>query len=161
MAGGVAGATSRSITAPLDRLKTLFMIQVCLFFQKTNIATKKRKTETRSIWQAVERRLSIVGTLKYMVQEGGVRSLWRGNGVNVLKIAPESALKFFAWEHAKKLLHPSSPNQEPGTVERVAAGSLAGLISQTAIYPMEVLKTRMATAKTGQYVRVFLLVRIY
>ena len=35
--------------------------------------------------------------------------------------------------------------------ERLAAGSSAGVISQTAIYPMEVLKTRLAIRKTGQY----------
>lgn len=35
--------------------------------------------------------------------------------------------------------------------ERFVSGAIAGGISQTTIYPLEVLKTRLALRKTGQY----------
>lgn len=85
-----------------------------------------------------------------MLKEGGLRSMWRGNGINVLKIAPESAIKFAAYEKIKRLIRGDDKRQM--TIgERFMAGAAAGGISQTAIYPMEVLKTRLALRKTGQY----------
>ena len=45
---------------------------------------------------------TIGSCLEDMLREGGVRSLWRGNGINVIKIAPESALRFFAFEKVRE-----------------------------------------------------------
>lgn len=72
-----------------------------------------------------------------MLQEGGVRSLWRGNFVNVMKIAPESAIKFMAYEQLKQYIRGDS-TRDLDMYERFAAGSFAGCISQTLIYPLEV-----------------------
>ncbi|XP_070597661.1 mitochondrial adenyl nucleotide antiporter SLC25A23-like isoform X3 [Erythrolamprus reginae] len=126
IAGAMAGAVSRTGTAPLDRLKVFMQVH----------ASKNNS-------------MNVLGGLKNMIYEGGMGSLWRGNGVNVLKIAPESAIKFMAYEQIKRAIR---GQQETLRVqERFVAGSLAGATAQTIIYPMEVMKTRLALGKTGQY----------
>ncbi|XP_066470907.1 mitochondrial adenyl nucleotide antiporter SLC25A23-like [Tiliqua scincoides] len=126
IAGAMAGAVSRTGTAPLDRLKVFMQVHA----SKSNA-------------------MNVLGGLQGMIREGGIRSLWRGNGINVLKIAPESAIKFMAYEQIKRAIR---GQQETLRVqERFVAGSLAGATAQTIIYPMEVLKTRLTLRKTGQY----------
>ena len=126
VAGGCAGALSRTCTAPLDRLKVLLQVH------------------------GGRKRSSLLDTMRYMLNEGGVKGLWRGNGINVIKIAPESALKFGAYEEMKKVIK-GDMKRELEIHERLMAGSFAGAFSQTVIYPLEVLKTRLALRKTGEF----------
>ncbi|XP_069769089.1 mitochondrial adenyl nucleotide antiporter SLC25A23-like isoform X2 [Narcine bancroftii] len=124
VAGAVAGAVSRTWTAPLDRLK--IHVQV---------------NDSKGV--------NLLGSLKAMVKEGGYTSLWRGNGVNVMKIAPETGIKFLAYDKYKRLF--SDSHTKLDIHQRFAAGSLAGVTAQTIVYPLEVLKTRLALGNTGQY----------
>ncbi|KAI9534610.1 hypothetical protein NQZ68_012843 [Dissostichus eleginoides] len=126
VAGGGAGAVSRTFTAPLDRLKVMMQV----YGSRTN-------------------NMCIMPGMMQMIREGCMKSLWRRNGVNIIKIAPETALKFMAYEQIKKWI--CNDKQTLGILDRFVAGSLAGVLAQSTIYPMEVLKTRLALRKTGQY----------
>ncbi|XP_072756356.1 calcium-binding mitochondrial carrier protein SCaMC-2 isoform X1 [Anoplolepis gracilipes] len=125
VSGGIAGAVSRTCTAPLDRIKVYLQVHGT-------------------------RHCNIMSCFRYMLREGGISSLWRGNGINVLKIGPETALKFMAYEQVKRAIKTDEAS-ELKLYERFCAGSMAGGISQSAIYPLEVLKTRLALRKTGEF----------
>uniref|UniRef100_A0A1A8RJL6 Solute carrier family 25, member 41 n=4 Tax=Nothobranchius TaxID=28779 RepID=A0A1A8RJL6_9TELE len=128
MAGAMAGSVSRTGTAPLDRLKVF-----------------------RQVHSSSDFKGNVLKGFQYMLKEGGPWSLWRGNGINILKIAPETAVKFTAYEQIKSVMRGKNETRTLRVHERFVAGSLAGATAQTAIYPMEVLKTRLTLRKTGQY----------
>jgi len=130
VAGAISGVVSRTCTAPLDRLKVLLQVH------------------------GGRKQTSIKETFSYMLNEGGVKGLWRGNGINVLKIAPESALKLSAYEEIKKMIK-GDDKRELEITERLLAGSAAGAFAQTVIYPLEVMKTRLALRKTGEFKGIF------
>ncbi|CDS36873.1 calcium binding mitochondrial carrier protein [Echinococcus multilocularis] len=131
VAGGTAGVVSRTCTAPIDRLKVM-----------------------RQVYGYKHKQSGFVEAYRYMLREGGLWSLWRGNLINSIKIAPETAVKYTTYEWYKRLL---MDVDEDGFFDRhpiatkFASGSLAGLTAQSVVYPVEVLKTRMCLRKTGQY----------
>ena len=93
VAGGVAGVVSRTATAPLDRLKVYLIAQVgvkedAIHHAKSGAPLKAAKTAGRPLVEA---------TLA-LWRMGGMRSLFAGNGLNVIKVMPESAIKFGSYE---------------------------------------------------------------
>jgi solute carrier family 25 phosphate transporter 23/24/25/41 len=100
--GGVAGACSRTATAPLDRLKVIMQAN-----------TKGDMT--------------ILGGLKNIYKEGGTKAFFRGNGTNVIKIIPETAIKFLMYDAIKAKVCKNP--KKPVTTERLISGACAGFIS--------------------------------
>jgi len=85
IAGGVAGAVSRTVVSPLERLKILFQIQ------------SGGRTEYKlSIWKGLGK----------MWKEEGWRGFMAGNGTNCIRIVPYSAVQFGSYNVYKKVRMP-------------------------------------------------------
>eukprot|EP01083_Nonionella_stella_P141990 438448_1 len=126
-AGAGAGAITKTAIAPLERVKILFQIQ--------------------SMRSSVERPkyTSIVGTLRNIVQEDGVRGFYRGNGTNVLRVVPVYALKFGFNDTFKDWVRRSEQDvKDLNFSQLIQAGSLAGLCQIGVTYPLEVVRTRLS-----------------
>jgi solute carrier family 25 phosphate transporter 23/24/25/41 len=81
-AGGVAGAVSRTVVSPLERLKILFQIQ--------SVGREEYK-------------LSVGKGLMKMWKDEGWRGFMRGNGTNCIRIVPYSAVQFGSYNFYKKV----------------------------------------------------------
>ncbi|UPX10647.1 uncharacterized protein EKO05_0001293 [Ascochyta rabiei] len=93
VAGGIAGIVSRTSTAPLDRLKVYLIAQTAV--KQEVVAAAKSGNIFKSAVRAWE---PLAVAMKELWRAGGMRSLYAGNGLNVIKVMPESAIKFGAYE---------------------------------------------------------------
>ena len=82
LAGGVAGAVSRTVVSPLERLKILFQVQ-----------SKGRDEYKGSVGK---------GLMKIWKEEGW-RGMMRGNGTNCIRIVPYSAVQFGSYNFYKRV----------------------------------------------------------
>lgn len=82
MAGGMAGAVSRTVVSPLERLKILFQIQ------------SAGRTEYK---------LPVGQGLMKMWRDEGWRGFMRGNGANCIRIIPYSAVQFSSYNFYRKV----------------------------------------------------------
>ncbi|KAI0774233.1 mitochondrial carrier [Fomes fomentarius] len=143
LAGGVAGAVSRTCTAPFDRLK-IFLITRPPELGGTSLTAQTPVGGVKVIGNAIAR----------IYSEGGVLAFWTGNGLSVAKILPESAIKFLTYESSKRMFAKywdkvDDPRDISG-VSRFLSGGLGGISSQLSIYPIETLKTQMMSSAGGQ-----------
>lgn len=90
IAGGVAGAVSRTVVSPLERLKILFQVQ-----------SAGRE----------EYKLSVSKGLHKMWRDEGWRGFMRGNGTNCIRIVPYSAVQFGSYNFYKRVSGPASMSE--------------------------------------------------
>uniref|UniRef100_A0A8C6TQG7 Solute carrier family 25 member 24, like n=1 Tax=Neogobius melanostomus TaxID=47308 RepID=A0A8C6TQG7_9GOBI len=117
---GFADAVSRTVTAPIDRLKTQLQVN-----------------GSKAFSQGFQE-----------LRTGGVRSMWQGNTVNVLKGTPQSTLQCLIYAQS----YTEGQTQNSVTVQqRFALGCVSGTVAHAVFYPLEVLKVRLNLLQAGTY----------
>ena len=96
----------------------------------------------------VRSEVSLTKMCRSMFSEGRWMGMWRGNLVNVIKTAPENAIRLATYEKLKHLLN---ENNEKTFGEKLICGSAAGFIATLVLYPLKTVKTIMNLGKTGEF----------
>lgn len=139
LAGGVAGAFSKTCTAPLSRLTILFQVQG----MHSDVALLSKP----SMWREALR----------IVNEEGFRAFWKGNLVTIAHRLPYSSVNFYAYERYISILK-SIPgldghggNACADILVHFMGGGLSGITAASATYPLDLVRTRLAAQRNAIY----------
>jgi len=136
--GGTIGAISKTIMAPVERVKLLMQTQ---------------DSNPDVISGKVQRYKSIVDCFSRVRSEQGFWAFWRGNLVNCLRYAPQqgSALAFNDLLNKLFPVYNSKTDFWKSVSSKLVSGGLAGAIANTICYPFDFARTRLASdLKKGQ-----------
>nr|XP_061795574.1 mitochondrial coenzyme A transporter SLC25A42 isoform X2 [Nerophis lumbriciformis] len=122
LAGSMAGTTAAMLTYPLDMVRA-----------RMAVTPKEMYSNILHVFVRISR-------------EEGLKTLYRGFTPTILGVVPYAGLSFFTYETLKKLHAERSGRPQPYSYERLAFGACAGLIGQSASYPLDVVRRRMQTA---------------
>lgn len=124
VAGGIAGAVSRTVVSPFERAKILLQLQ------------------GPGADQAYR---GMFSTIMKMYRDEGWKGWFRGNTLNCIRIFPYSAVQFAVFEKCKHLMlaHREHSSRDLNAYERLIAGSMGGIISVAVTYPLDLVRARI------------------
>jgi len=130
-AGGTAAGISKTVVAPIERVKLLL---------QTQDANPRIKSGE------IPRYTGIMNCFSRVVAEQGMVSLWRGNLANVIRYFPTQAFNFAFKDTFKSMFPKYNPKTEFWQFfgANLASGGLAGAASLLIVYPLDFARTRLA-----------------
>jgi solute carrier family 25 phosphate transporter 23/24/25/41 len=125
IAGGGAGVIARTASAPFDRVKLLFQVQ---------------SVGSSGVGSAAY--TSLPQAFLKVIREEGVLAFWKGNGTNIIRIAPYSATQMSSNDFYKRML--ADDHGSLSVARRLTAGALAGMTGTAITHPLDVVRLRLA-----------------
>lgn len=137
LAGGIAGAASRSTVSPLERVKIMMQVQ--------DLMPDGKGVQGQ--------RYNTIGEgLRGIYAKEGIRGYFVGNGANVVRILPYSATQFFVFDKLKRV-YLDSGRTDFDAGEKLVAGSIAGATSVVVSYPLDFVRGRLSVQGAGTKAR--------
>lgn len=128
IAGSLAGVTAGSLTYPLDRARAVMAV--------TNVGEYK----------------NLLDVFKRTFRDEGYRAMYRGFAPTIIGVIPYAGVSFLTYEKLKgmwlqKKSSGDSTDSNLSPLRRLLYGAIAGLLGQTASYPLDIVRRRMQTAR--------------
>ncbi|EOD26595.1 mitochondrial solute carrier protein [Emiliania huxleyi CCMP1516] len=123
LSGAAAGAISNTVVAPLDILRL-------------NLIVSQDKRGALRMARDIYAR-------------GGLRAFWHGNAADVIRTVPASAVRFYSFAVYKAALL----GAVPAATASLLSGGFAGMSAMAVCFPLETVRTRMATLGAAEGVR--------
>ena len=128
LAGVGTGALQSMMLSPVE------LIKIRLQLQNTNYSTS----------QSASSHTGPISVAKSILKTEGLRGLYRGFTITVLRDAPSHGFYFWTYEYMREQLHPGcSKSSQESLRTMLIAGGLAGVASWVCCYPLDVVKTRL------------------
>ncbi|KAK7861970.1 hypothetical protein R5R35_013534 [Gryllus longicercus] len=129
LAGGIAAAISKTVVAPIERVKLLLQVQAA----SKQIAKEKEYK-------------GMIDCFVRIPKEQGFLSFWRGNLANVIRYFPTQALNF-AFKDRYKTIFLGGVDKNTQFwryfLGNLASGGAAGATSLCFVYPLDFARTRL------------------
>jgi len=129
-AGGISGAVSKTITAPLEKVK---------------LAIQTQDSNPKILSGEMKRYTGMGDCFRRHISEIGPTSLWRGNVANCIRYVPTAACNLMFKDTFKRMFPVYNQNTDflmfAGT--QIASGSFAGAVTNTLVYPLIYVRTAL------------------
>jgi solute carrier family 25 (adenine nucleotide translocator) protein 4/5/6/31 len=132
LAGGISGAVSKTITAPIERVKLIIQTQ---------------DANPKIVSGEVPRYTGIGNCFSRVYAEQGLGAFWRGNFTNCIRYFPTQAFNLSFKDSIKASFPKFNPKEQfwPFFGVNLASGGLAGAGSLCFVYPLDYARTRLAS----------------
>ncbi|XP_028850710.1 mitochondrial carnitine/acylcarnitine carrier protein-like isoform X5 [Denticeps clupeoides] len=144
----------------------IFNMNICSFYHHPDTRMKKHIKDRRAVFlahavpvflfvQAASGQLKYSGPVDCAVQlykEQGLRSVYKGTILTLLRDVPSTGVYFLTYEYLKHLLtHEGESVHQLSTPKILLAGGTAGILNWMVALPPDVLKSNFQTAADGRY----------